>query len=102
MIGIFILATAAFIDGNKLLAYCQGAELDRRICEGFVAGSADALSDLTNALPEPKGTYCRPMNMTIQQATDIVVKALIEHPERRSDSAADVTIGAIIKAFPCP
>jgi hypothetical protein len=99
-------ASAQTLTGNELLARCKGQlNHERAWCLGYVHGFQSGLF-MADALgfrgPNGNGVYCVPMNVTVTQATDVIVKSLEENPATRHDGAALLAFNALVRAFPCP
>ena len=70
-------------------------------CSGYIAAITDAA-----AWGPPWGVYgyilCPRDTVTLAQMTDVVVRFLAAHPERRELGAAGLVAQALSEAFPCP
>jgi hypothetical protein len=64
-----------------------------RYCAGYVAAMSDALV--------ATGHACMPADVTVQQAVDVVMKYLRDHPEQRQYSAWYLGRTALSLRFPC-
>jgi hypothetical protein len=103
--------TNGFVKGTRLLDRCQlETVVSRTFCLGYIVGVADAIG-LTQAMQHENTTgtpvwqqtaVCFPQNVQGTQVRDIVVKFLIEYPERRDDPAAELVLVALVKAWGCP
>jgi hypothetical protein len=75
-------------------SYPQGS------CYGYIAGVVDADQEMqirgSRLLP-----LCLSRAVTLQQAHDVVLKFLIQHPETRNLQAATIVWSALHNAFPC-
>lgn len=89
-------STAAGITGNELWSAMQAEKgtLERQFAVGYIAGAVDASWILF--------IDCTPEGVTVEQGVDIVKKYIRQHPEERHTFAADMVLGAMIEAFPCP
>ena len=98
----------AFIDGNDLLARCQGyasntsadQAYDRGVCLGYIEGVSDFLDHYraANGLgPCPSGGG----RITAGQVKDIVIRALTADPAHRHFAADNLVINAIEDAWHC-
>jgi hypothetical protein len=94
--------SAAFIDGNKLVAEMWEYEksfTDARDTDwpsvgqyqGFVIGVADVIDDM----------ICSPANAQSGQYLAVVQKYLKNHPEQWSYPAYQLVLKALVEAFPC-
>ena len=86
----FAFAEKGFVKADDLFSKCSSSS---PLCAGYIAGVSDIMS--TN------DDICLPSHATIQQVTDIVVKYLSDHPERRHYSASSEAGVALMQAFPC-
>jgi hypothetical protein len=92
-----------FYDGNQLkrgldllnsVGLAERSTDDRLAAHmsfGYVLGAADA----------SVGLACLPANVTQGQITDIVLKYLGDHPDRRHYRAASLVREALLESFPC-
>lgn len=99
-----VVQAGEFIDGNKLYEMCSEDESSPNHyqftawCTGYILGTYDTIrgSGLSSNL-----AICVPTGVSSGQLTDIVVKALREHPEVRHNSAS-MLVGAALRAnFGC-
>lgn len=90
-----------FMDGNKLYDLCtaQGHPMLEGACSGYIMGVADDLAGINDVMPT---AACLPENVTTEQAHDIVVGFLRDHPEKRHFTAEYLVGIALNGAFPCP
>jgi Rap1a immunity proteins len=65
----------------------------RSYCAGYVAAMSDALV--------ATGHACMPVDVTVQQAVDVVMKYLRDHPEQRQYSAWYLGRTALNLRLPC-
>ena len=90
---------AAFESGNQLLAKCDRSA---DFCFGFVEAIADAMNAARSSSGTVGGwTACIPAGAASDQAGDIAVTYLRNHPEQRHASAASVLGNALANALPC-
>jgi hypothetical protein len=95
-------AQADFKTGNQLYADCTSEEgaSARVYCSGYIAAIADAA-----AWGPPWGVFgyiqCPRDTVTLGQMSDVVVRFLAAHPERRALGAAGLVAQALSEAFPC-
>lgn len=97
---------SAFLDGNKLLAECEGKyEANKNYCLGYIAGVGDSFLTLTYSLQVTKqggnASICLPTNATVKQLMDVSLKYAREHPEERHMSASYLIIAAWSESFTC-
>lgn len=105
MLGLSFSASAYFYNGNKLnelrgsysIAKDRKASVSNIQDAGMFAGYVVAVFDFGD---EAK-LFCSPDSVTVGQATDIVEKYLIDHPEERSEQAFIIAMNALKAAFPC-
>lgn len=87
------------ITGNELLRYCESSatDFDKGFCAGFVT------SAWTDYVSNREQRYlCEPPIATSEQATQVVQKYLVGHPEELHDDAQILILHALDDAFPCP
>ena len=87
------------ITGNELNHYCESSlpDFDKGFCTGFVTSAwADFIST------REQRYFCDPPNATVEQATEVVQKYLVGHPEELHEEALIVVFHALDDAFPCP
>jgi hypothetical protein len=98
-------ASAQTLTGNGLLASCKAQNHERTRCLAYVHGFQSGLS-IADALgfwhPNGSRAYCVPTDVTVGQATDVIVKSLEQNPETRHQDAAMLAFNALAQAFPCP
>lgn len=97
---------AAYISGNELHEMCaKDAGIDFSLsCTLYVLGVADTMrvmSRVTTPIANFKH-ICVPSGATSGQLTDVAIKYLRDHPEKRHLGAMVLVINAIREAFPCP
>ena len=89
---------------RALLAMSQGQsagdELDQ-IRGGVCAGKISALLNVAPML-EPRLRFCKPQNVTVRQATELVVQRLEGRPEVWHLPFDALALGAFVNAWPCP
>jgi len=87
---------ATGVTGNELWSAMQAdrGTPERQFAVGYVAGALEASWILF--------FDCAPPGVTVGQAFGIAKKYIREHPEDRHTSAADMVLGAMTDAFPCP
>ena len=88
-----------YVDGNGFYESCR-LDATAAVCIAYVKGASDAFSAasiLLNAC-----LYAPPPNASADQLSDILVKYLREHPERRALGAASLFLAAMRETFPCP
>ena len=91
-------ATAAFMDGDRLLAKCNeepGEGL--AVCVGYVAGIADVL--LEDSVRGRRA--CMSLAVMTEQMVDAVRRWLEAHPDDRHSAANGLVAAALAAAFPC-
>jgi hypothetical protein len=92
-------AGATVITGNELYAQCTDVTPPYNIflCYGYIAGVADAME----GSPINLFSACIPIDVTVPQLHDIVVRSLYEHAGERHVAAKGLVAEALSKAFPC-
>jgi len=65
----------------------------KTLCLGYVAGTFDTLDALKMT--------CRPNEVTMGQAQDMITKYLRDHPETRHLNASDLVGAFLAETFPC-
>lgn len=91
-----LAATAHATDsGNDLFAKCADTNsFYNGYCLGYVVAAVDAWdADIGICLPD---------GVTKGQIKDVVIKYLVDHPDRRHYVAASNVNAALWTAFPCP
>jgi hypothetical protein len=100
MIGLLLSVAAiqspAFFTGNQLYSICQ---TDRSACQMYVAGAYDMTSVYEKVLN--KLTVCSGEGVVLDQATDVVINYLRNHPETRGIDAPLQISTALMAAWPC-
>lgn len=87
----------SFADGNKLLQFCGSKDTaDVMWCAGYISAAASAAQYQGSSLK-----ICLPSNVNIKQLTDMVVKLLKDHPEKRHYDAYALVVVAW-SSFSCP
>jgi hypothetical protein len=102
---IFTMLVAApggypsFLNGNKLLALCEGDTGGRTDCIAYLEGVVDGWR-FVNYLADPDTPVCA-ADAVGNQLRDVVVNYLKAHPEHRDDPAAALVTDAITEAWHC-
>jgi Rap1a immunity proteins len=102
---IFTMLVAApggypsFLNGNKLLALCEGDHAMPTDCIAYIEGVADDWRFM-NYLSDPDTPVCA-ADAVGNQLRDAVVNYLKAHPENRDDPAAALITDAITEAWHC-
>ena len=87
---------ALALTGNELLKRCEDNDaVQRAFCVGYVIGVADMVEE------GPSGLICVATGVSNGQLSDIVVKFLRDHPERRHYSANSLVGVALMETYPC-
>ena len=94
-------AGESFFTGNTLLSLCNdnGSDVNWGRCSGYVEGISDSFSGGGNI---SGWKACLSGNITSDQIRDIVVRFLVNHPEKRHYAASGLVAAALEEAFPCP
>ena len=82
-----------FDDGNALLKLCSGPET-RLVCMGQITGHYDMMIAVGFRCPDARG-------VEKGQVRDVVLKYLRDHPAKRHQPSASLTIAAMTDAFNC-
>jgi hypothetical protein len=99
-------AEAAIIwSGNQIYDLCQHYKADRLKgslgpgCFMYIAGVTQTLvlNDDTKMMTSP----CPGKEVTDEQVTDVVIKWMDDHPEKRDLAAPYIVMESLNKAFPC-
>jgi hypothetical protein len=96
-----------FSTGNQLLRKCQ-SENEKLSCTDYIIGAADMVGALQGALDRDEKSYwkyqavCLPLQVDSGQVRDVVVKYLVDHPERRDQPASQMVLIALIATWGCP
>ncbi|WP_373879472.1 Rap1a/Tai family immunity protein [Klebsiella variicola] len=97
-------SSAYFYDGNKLSEWNNSRKkvnmqratetdwLQAGIMRGFVMGTFDSADP---------NVVCSDANVTVGQIEDVVGLYIDNHPEKRTKSAASLSLDALQQAFPC-
>ena len=97
-VAVIVGGLPAFIDGNTLLAMCEGnAESDRSACMIYIDGVADEWR-FVNFLSDPDKPICA-ADVTGTRLRDAVVNYLKGHPENRNDPAAALITKGIMETW---
>jgi hypothetical protein len=96
------IASAGELTATELFQYCsdRAGSSGGLICSAYVEGFTEGLI-MGKSLSEAGLTFCPPRDLTVLQARLIVEKWMREHPKALNDSAKRVSIGALIRAYPC-
>ena len=86
------------ITGHRLLNWCRSEQATPlwMLCLGYVAGVSDHLERVEGA-----GRYCPPEGISDEEEREIVVAFLDENEELRRNSALDLIVESLRKAYPC-
>lgn len=105
-IALGVATPACAMDGNTLLEHCtevgQTAPYGQIACNNYIGGIIEGYSAAlkSHKAPPERFDFEAPANMATQQAIDIVVKYLRDHPERRHLLASALIVIAMHEAFP--
>jgi hypothetical protein len=83
--------------GNFWLTVCKQS---RESCHAFTSGFLYGITAQAVA-SSSKRTLCTGSGMTLGQVSDIFVKYLQDHPERRHKDVIDLAFEAFLPAMPC-
>jgi hypothetical protein len=92
--------------GNHIYELCQHFKTERVSgslgpgCMMYIAGAAQTLmlnDDAETTMPSP----CPGKRVTIEQITDVVIKWMDDHPEKRDLPAPYIVMKSLNEAFPC-
>lgn len=100
--------------GNDLLQWCgagpfqfQKATFETGRCMGYIEGAAQVMQIMDDYLRQTRhgqdsDKLCIPDQTPIPQIIDVVIKFLIENPEKRNERDLVIISEALRKGFPCP
>jgi hypothetical protein len=88
---VFSQGAGAFADGNRIYNSCTST--NDGYCAGYVSGMTDALVKM--------GLACVPPEVTLQQATDVVIAYFRDHTEQRQYPAWYGGRTALELQYPC-
>jgi len=89
-----------FLNGSKLNTYCTSASpVDKRYCEGYIAGAADAFSSAFDM--QGIKFFCLPYGASDSQLRLVVAKHLKDNPTALHYSADTLIATALRNGFPC-
>ncbi len=97
-------ANAQPVNGQVLYGWCYAPyanvfqESVNPVCAGYVSAIADVLSD-NNAVDGRRA--CIAPSVPVRQLRDVVIAYMQARPEGETESAAQLTAGALADAFPC-
>jgi hypothetical protein len=99
LFGLMDEANAGFKTGNDLYRICVATDANSALtCYGYVDGVMDMMVFDSHMA---KKSSCLPDGVQAQQAVDVVVKFLTEHPADRNFNAASLVYAAIEEAWNC-
>ena len=70
-------------------------------CVPFVTGVVDT-NDIFQEGGEAKRRVCLPKGVTVREMTDVFMRYLEAHPNRRKISGAVLVLASLAQAFSCP
>jgi hypothetical protein len=86
------LSAGNYFNGNDIYAFATSEDpVKEALFNGYVSGVMDANTEI----------LCVPVEVTLQQAADIVRKYLEQHPDIRHFAGRGFVILSITEAFPC-
>jgi hypothetical protein len=89
----------SFADGNKVLQFCESSDpSDGMWCAGYISAAAAVVQ--SDFLKDNGMRICLPSNVNVKQLSDMVVKFLKEHPEKRHYDAFGQVFAALLP-FAC-
>ena len=95
-------AEAIFMTGKDLNRSCMSdTQKDLYDCMGYIAGVIDYHMMLQSLGTAPTIDFCLPENISIEQATVVVLKYLRSAPQNGDFIAAPVVTLALHDSFPC-
>ena len=95
-------ALANYLTGKDLYADCskpQGS-FSQGFCSGYISGVVDAI-EYYQINKGAEKNVCIPMEVSIGQVKEIVVRYLAQHPDQRANTASSLVWDAVRNAFPC-
>ena len=104
MIGLLMLAAATitpvtFLHGNDLDGACRGADVEP--CTFYVVGAYDTI-DLSQQAKLTRKYICLQPNVNISQMTDVFMKYIRDHPEKRHLLGTTLVSMSLEEALPVP
>ena len=81
------------IDGNRLLTLCTGKNVSG--CDAYVSGFADSEYSISPL------RVCVPLAVTCTALRETLVAFLRANPAALPHKAADITLRALTRAYPC-
>jgi hypothetical protein len=98
-------SVAAPLDGNGYLELCTASDIGlQNGCAGYGAGILTALgfwNGITVEQGGPAAKFCVPSGVSIEQASDVMLSYVRDHPEQRHQLAGMLGFFALSEAFPC-
>jgi hypothetical protein len=98
-----------FESGNDLLRKCQsGTPVEKTFCIGYIIGVIDMVGvvevsvDIDGKREWKHPVVCLPIEAEAGQIRDVIVKYLVDHPERRDQRAAQLIVVTLIETWKCP
>jgi len=98
-----------FESGNALLRKCQSTQqVDTMFCIGYILGVVDLIGLIQGSVDKDGKSdwkyhaVCLSSQVERGQMRDVVLKYLVDHPERRDQPAAQLVVEALIRAWACP
>jgi Rap1a immunity proteins len=98
-----------FESGNALLRKCQSTQqVDTMFCIWYILGVVDLVGLIQGSIDKDGKSdwkyhaVCLSSQVERGQMRDVVLKYLVDHPERRDEPAAQLVVVALIKAWACP
>lgn len=77
--------------GNVLARYCDGQDVDKGICIGYVSGVADSIS----------ASVCIPPDVETGQLVKTTINYMNRNPALLHHDAAPIVVAALEEGFPC-
>lgn len=95
-------AAAAYVTGDDLAASCQGDKSrDVAGCMNYIAGVIDYHVMMQSLGTAPTIDFCLPENLSLEEASFIVMRYLKKSPQQDSFIAAPAVTMALHEAYPC-
>jgi Rap1a immunity proteins len=86
------VAHAEFWSGNDLYSKALGNSSEQLIALGYITGTADALTKIL---------WCPPLQVTLGQVKDVVMRSIQDNPQTRHFSADSLIGNALRQVWPC-
>lgn len=93
---------ATYVNGKMLSDNCNSDQPEGLFsCTNYIAGVIDYHTFMQSMGTESEATFCLPKDVTIEEASVVVIRYLKAMPDQEAFIAASTVVMALQTAYPC-